>query len=1023
MAVSVVFNNVTYSVPTTAGESGWASTLSSYLQALASGAATTSTVKQNIRTATATPVTVVAATDYTVVTNLTVPGAVAVNLPAGVAKQVFVIVDGKGDAGTNNITVDGNGAETLNGSATYVINENYGGIMLQFNGTGWIIIASFYGTSASFTNITVTGTATIGALVATSATVGGAAVTTASNAQTLTGKSIDADTNTITNIDNNDIKSAAGIDATKIADGSVTSTEFQYINTLSSNAQTQLDNKQSLDSDLTAIAALSSNGMIARTGTGTAAVRTLTGTANKVTITNGDGVSGNPTFDVGSNVVQVGGNTTGATMRMGADDSNDVVLESNGSDRITARVAAAANADIKLHGTAGVELPPGTTAQRPSSPIEGTIRYNTSNTEFEGYSSGAWQAVGGGINEQPLKNYLKSYAQAVVAPGTLSTLASTTSNLVSLTAFYADATSGSAALTSSSSTTLRGSTNYLTATGTSEATGARFVQFPAFSLDGTDLGKPVSISFDVNNVTTDGNWDAVMVRYNSSGVHQEIISIAGNASSGTTPVSAKLPTGTTTFNGFFIPGSTAGDLYALRLRSLANTVQIRVDTLFVGPQPVRVGAAVTDWQSYTPTLNNVTLGNGTVSARYRRVGDTIEIVGYYGHGSTSSVTGFIGFPLPSGLTVDTAKYAAPSNSNWKGSGIALDASPINIYSLTAAWVDARSAIEFGGPTTSNGYNASIPFTWATGDYLSFTISLPIVGWSSNITMADRAVESYAFNTSISTTASDTTSFGYGAGGAQIQLITAGLQRRVRFPDTIQPTDSLIFEVSGDQKQWFPLSSGAAVVNGSTIGAWAVQSSTTYGVGRLWQVNSTDVDVSFGQFSLTTGASWTATGQNYGSGLSTAYWRVRKVSGGAQVGYPIASSNIVGRVDGNAPASGYVGESLSNTGTATVATSGYTNVATITLTPGRWSISFICRASGGGAQLALGAGLASASASNTGWSAGDTSANNPVTSTADGSVSISNIIVNLVSSQQYWLTAQMQGASSSNTGRLTAVRIA
>ena len=36
------------------------------------------------------------------------------------------------------------------------------------------------------------------------------------------------------------------IDATKLADGSVTNAEFQYINTLSSNAQTQLDAKASL---------------------------------------------------------------------------------------------------------------------------------------------------------------------------------------------------------------------------------------------------------------------------------------------------------------------------------------------------------------------------------------------------------------------------------------------------------------------------------------------------------------------------------------------------------------------------------------------------------------------------------------------------------------------------------------------------------------------------------------------------------------------------------------------------------
>ena len=68
---------------------------------------------------------------------------------------------------------------------------------------------------------------------------------TPSSTTTFTNKTIDADAtgNSITNIENANIKASAGIDATKLADGTVTSTELQYINTLSSNAQTQLDAK------------------------------------------------------------------------------------------------------------------------------------------------------------------------------------------------------------------------------------------------------------------------------------------------------------------------------------------------------------------------------------------------------------------------------------------------------------------------------------------------------------------------------------------------------------------------------------------------------------------------------------------------------------------------------------------------------------------------------------------------------------------------------------------------------------
>ena len=55
-------------------------------------------------------------------------------------------------------------------------------------------------------------------------------------------------------------------------------------------------NVQAYDADLLALAGIGTNGMLARTGAGTAAARTLTGTAGKVTVSNGDGVAGNPTL-------------------------------------------------------------------------------------------------------------------------------------------------------------------------------------------------------------------------------------------------------------------------------------------------------------------------------------------------------------------------------------------------------------------------------------------------------------------------------------------------------------------------------------------------------------------------------------------------------------------------------------------------------------------------------------------------------------------------------------------------------
>jgi len=65
---------------------------------------------------------------------------------------------------------------------------------------------------------------------------------------------------------------------------------------------------QALDSDLTAVAGLTTNGLIVRTGTGTAATRTITG-GTGLTVTNGDGVSGAPTMALAQNLQDIAGIT------------------------------------------------------------------------------------------------------------------------------------------------------------------------------------------------------------------------------------------------------------------------------------------------------------------------------------------------------------------------------------------------------------------------------------------------------------------------------------------------------------------------------------------------------------------------------------------------------------------------------------------------------------------------------------------------------------------------------------------
>lgn len=78
----------------------------------------------------------------------------------------------------------------------------------------------------------------------------------------------------------------------------VTSTELGYLSGVTSPLQTQINGKQTIDTTLNAIAAYNTNGILVQTAVDTFTGRSITGTLNRLIVTNSDGVSGNPTIDI-----------------------------------------------------------------------------------------------------------------------------------------------------------------------------------------------------------------------------------------------------------------------------------------------------------------------------------------------------------------------------------------------------------------------------------------------------------------------------------------------------------------------------------------------------------------------------------------------------------------------------------------------------------------------------------------------------------------------------------------------------
>jgi hypothetical protein len=392
----------------------------------------------------------------------------------------------------------------------------------------------------------------------------------------------------------------------------------------------------------------------------------------------------------------------------------------------------------------------------------------------------------------------------------------------------------------------------------------------------------------------------------------------------------------------------------IRINGIAGTTPLYLNNFTFTPNAPAQGAAISEWQSYTPTITALAAGQpSSIAFKYRRVGGMMEIIGSWTNGTPTG--SLISVSIPAGFTLDTTVIGTNLYNRlgeWGRANAA--ANNPKLGTIIANTTTSTTLVYFGLGDYTPAFSPLVPQAGSTlvagAEAMVLRASVPISEWAGNgtVNLSTGAQIEYAWNSS-TTDAADTTSFGYGPSGVQFGNFTVARDKRVQFQYPIQTGDVITLQTSFDAGVTWGDITG---FNQTSVESYEIQNTATYGAQWV-QGTSAYITVQFGGYRYSSGATYGAAGSAWsGVSLNASFlWRVKKSTSSSPVGFGLAGTDgssglyMAGRAPGlttgAAIASGYIGELLRATAGGTVApgaSGSAKTVATITLTPGVWDVS-------------------------------------------------------------------------------------